>query len=312
MAESAWSRPQPTLRRSVRELITRDRPVRERITTFVRRVYPILSLPAATAFILSDREIRPEYGMNWLRRIGLAVRLYRNTRRTFTGCSYRAHLVMAAKLLEIPSTTEGVVVECGSYLGGTTANLSIVCDIVGRDLIVYDSFEGLPPPRPGDRYAADVGTGFLRGDLERVRDNVARNGVVDRCTFRQGWFSDTLPHHTEPIVLAFLDVDYEASIHDCLVNLWPHLTDTGYLFTDDYPILELSAVFYSERFWQRWMGRTPPGLFGAGGGVGVGQYWVGPYTNIGGNSTYPLQEPGSIAYTRKDFSAEWTYDPDGT
>ena len=113
-----------------------------------------------------------------LRRIGLAVRLYRNTRRTFTGCSYRAHLVMAAKLLEIPSTTEGVVVECGSYLGGTTANLSIVCDIVGRDLIVYDSFEGLPPPRPGDRYAADVGTGFLRGDLERVRDNVARNGVV--------------------------------------------------------------------------------------------------------------------------------------
>ena len=39
---------------------------------------------------------------------------------------------------------EGVVVECGCFLGGSTANLSLVCEVVGRELIVYDSFEGLP------------------------------------------------------------------------------------------------------------------------------------------------------------------------
>ena len=275
----------------------------------MKRAYPVLTLPLAVTFLLSNREIQPEYEMTWLRRIRLALRLYRNTCRVFTGCSYRAHLTMATKLLEVPSTTEGVVVECGSYLGGTTANLSIICDLVGRDLIVYDSFQGLPPAKPNDAYASDAGEGFLHGELETVRSNVARLGEIERCTFRPGWFEDTLPDHEEPIVMAFLDVDHQASIHDCLVNLWPHLTATGYVFTDDFPILDLCAVFYSEEFWKKHFDRRPPGLFGAGSGVGVGQYWVGPYAGIGGNSSYPLQGIGSVAYTRKDFSGSWDFEP---
>lgn len=276
---------------------------------FVKRAYPLLSLPAAVVFLLCDRDIQPEYQMTWWRRIRLAYRLYRNTRRVFTGCSYLAHLAVAAKLLEIPSTTDGVVVECGSYLGGTTANLSVICDLVGRELIVYDSFEGLPAPQANDRYASDAGTGFFRGDLVTVTANVARLGVIERSTFRPGWFCDTLPHHTEPIVLAFLDVDYQASVHDCLVNLWPHLTEEGYLFTDDYPILDLCSVFYSERFWETYLDRTPPGLIGTGSGVSLGQYWLGPFVDMLGNPTYPLQSLGSTAYTRKDFSAWWGYEP---
>ena len=79
------------------------------------------------------------------------LRIYRNWRHIRTGISYKGHLAMAAKLLEIPPSVKGAVVECGCWLGGTT-NLSIICDIVGRDLIVYDSFEGLPAPEAlGDK-----------------------------------------------------------------------------------------------------------------------------------------------------------------
>jgi hypothetical protein len=99
------------------------------------------------------------------------------------------------------------------------------------------------------------------------------------------------------------------SIHQCLVNLWPHLTDQGYLFTDDFAKLDKSAVFYSEEFWRREFDRTPPGLVGAGIGVAVGQYWVGPFSRMGGNPDYPLQQPQSVAYTRKDFSGYWGYVP---
>ncbi len=49
--------------------------------------------------------------------------------------------------------------------------------------------------------------GSFRGDLEVVQQNVRDHGVIERCTFRKGWFSDTLSHHTEPIVLCFVDVD---------------------------------------------------------------------------------------------------------
>ena len=80
----------------------------------------------------------------------LGLRLYRNWRHLATGISYKAHIAMAAKLFEIPPAVKGAVVECGCWLGGTTTNLSIICDVVGRDLIVYDSFEGLPLPLAGD------------------------------------------------------------------------------------------------------------------------------------------------------------------
>src|SRR5207342_2211689 len=111
------------------------------------------------------------YGMTWRKRLALGRRIYRNWRSVKTGTSYKSHLVMAAKLLEVPPKVEGVVVECGSWLGGTTTNLSVICEAVGRDLIVYDSFEGLPAQRPGDNMKPGV-RGSFKGTLEQVQENV--------------------------------------------------------------------------------------------------------------------------------------------
>ena len=165
--------------------------------------------------------------MSWSRKLKLALRMWRNTRRVPTGTSYRAHLAMAVKLLEIPPTAKGVVVECGCWQGGSTVNLSLICDIVDRRLVVYDSFEGLPRAEPNDKYASPYGEGYLAADLDSVKENVRRFGKIECCEFRKGWFRDTLPAHREPIVLCFLDVDYQASLYDCVVNLWPHLTSRG-------------------------------------------------------------------------------------
>jgi O-methyltransferase len=243
--------------------------------------------------------------MTWRRKALLAVRMWRTTRGVFTGTSYKAHLAMAVKLLELPPDVEGVVVECGSFLGGSTANLSLVCDIVGRDLIVYDSFEGLPPPTARDKYATAEATGSLRGDLDVVMDNVSRFGAIDRCTFRKGWFDETLPRHGEPIVLCFLDVDYQASLHQCILNLLPLLTEKGYAFIDEYVLTDYCALFWSERYWRTYFGATPPGLIGAGTGVGVGQYYLGPF-----HEWRWALAPTSVAYTRKDFSGYWSYYPE--
>jgi O-methyltransferase len=275
-----------------------------KLNDWVRRAYIAGSLPIAVLFLFHDRRIHPSYGMTWRKKFRLGWRMYRNTGRIQTGTSYRAHLAMALTLLEIPPSTKGVVVECGCWKGGSTTNLSLVCDIVGRDLIVYDSFEGLPAPRPNDKWAVPSATGFLRGDLDEVRENVRRYGAVERCQFRKGWFSDTLPSHDQPIVLAYLDVDYEASMYDCVVNLWPHVTPKGYVFIDEFTRLDYCAIFFSERFWKEHFDTAPPGLMGAGTGIGIGQYFVGPWRSHG-----PLQHPTSVAYTRKDFYGLWDYVP---
>jgi O-methyltransferase len=269
------------------------------------KAWATISWPATVLYLLYNPRQHPGYGFTWRRKVQLAYRMWRTTRNVTTGTSYKAHLAMASKLVEIPPEVEGAVVECGCWYGGSTANLSLICDIVDRDLIVYDSFEGLPPPEKGDLYAKDEATGLLRAEVDLVRENVRRFGAVGRCTFRKGWFSDTLPDHKEPIALAFLDVDWQASLDDCVRNLWPHLTDKGYVFIDEFVLTDYCALFWSERYWKTRFDTTPPGLIGSGSGVGTGGYFMGPFDEWNW-----IQDPTSVAYTRKDFSGYWGFYPE--
>jgi O-methyltransferase len=285
---------------SIRDRIARWR--KQPLEGHLRRLWSALTVIPTVVFFFLEANIHPAYRIGWPQRLRLGFRMWRNTRRVFTGTSYKAHLAMAVKLFEIPPEVEGAVVECGCYLGGSTANLSLACDLVGRQLIVYDSFEGLPAPTPGDQYAKAEATGLLAADLAMVQDNVRSLGAIDRCSFRKGWFSDTLPHHTEPVVLMFLDVDYQQSLDDCIRYLWPKLTDQGYVFIDEYVLPDYCALFWSERYWRTRFNRHPPGLIGSGSGIGTGGYYLGPFD--WGN------DPTSIAYTRKDMSGFWNYYPD--
>ncbi|NLV55717.1 MAG: hypothetical protein GXY13_08920 [Acidimicrobiales bacterium] len=269
------------------------------------RVFDALAFPVATVSLLHNPKIHKSYRMTWRRKIALARRLRRTTRAVETGTSARVHLAMAARILEIPPDVEGVIVEAGSWKGGTTANLSLIADLAGRDLIVYDSFEGLPEPAEGDRWASPLGQGAFHGGLDEVKANVAAHGAIERCEFRKGWFSDTLGDHTEPIVAMFLDVDHQASIHQCLLGLWPHLWDRGYTFVDEYLRLDYCALFFSERYWRTYFDRPPPGLMGAGTGIPLGQVYVGPHRRLG-----PLERATGVAWTRKDFYGAWDYFPD--
>jgi hypothetical protein len=50
---------------------------------------------------------------------------------------------------------------------------------------------------------------------------------------------------------------------------------------------------------------------GSGTGVGVGQYYLGPWPEMVNGPPIP-QEPTSVAYTRKDFSGYWGFDRDAS
>lgn len=277
----------------------------------VTELFDLLSLPLVILFVLNDRQIHPAHGMSWRKRFELGWKLFRITRALQTGTTYRAHLAMASKILHFGPKDPGVVVECGCWLGGSTACLSVVCDYADRQLIVYDSFEGLPEADPRDEMGRPNTAGWFVGPLETVKANVAAHGVLERCTFRKGWVADTLPQHTEPVILAYLDVDYQESLHDCVVHLWPHLTDTGYVFIDEFHHLRYCALFWSERWWRTYFDAEPPGLLGAGTGIGLGQFWVGPNDGKFGRSKFrPYQAGTSVAYTRKDFSGFWSFYPE--
>jgi O-methyltransferase len=279
---------------------------------FIRTSYQTLSGPLAIIFLTHSRKVCGHYGMTWPKRIALGFRFWRNHARVTTGTSWRAHLVMAMKLLEISPQVSGAVVECGCWKGGSTVNLSLICQITGRQLKVYDSFEGLPPPTAGDIIAERAfKDGFIPGafggSLEEVTENVRKYGAVDACKFYQGWYENTLPHHEGDIVMMFLDVDFYASLHDCLLNLWPSVVDDGVVFLDEYLNIPYCAVFYSEKYWEKYFSSAPPGLVGTGTGVQVGMYYTDPSVRFQHGQ---LQGSESIAYCIKGSRALWDFYPD--
>lgn len=285
---------------------------RDWLAVSVRKAYEFLSSPLAILFLTHSKKVHPGYGMTWRRRMWLGIRFWRNHAKVTSGTSWRAHLIMAMKLLEIPPNREGAVVECGCWKGGATVNLSLICKITGRKLKVYDSFEGLPPPVAGDVIAERTFKkgfipGVFGGTLQEVTDNVRNLGAIDVCEFHKGWFQDTLPHHEGDIALMFLDVDFYASLHDCLLNLWPSVLDGGFVFLDEYLNIPYCAVFYSEKYWDRYFSCAPPGLVGTGTGVQVGMHYTDPSIRF---QRGQLQGSESIAYCIKGTRAVWDFYPE--
>ena len=277
------------------------------MSRLLMKVYYVLTVPISICFILNSKSIHAAYGMSIFKKFRLGLKMFLNKLRIPTGTSYKTHLAMALKILETPPDVPGDIVECGTWKGGCAANLSLVCRIVGRRLRIYDSFEGLPAGEPGDREATGYKKGDYSGTLEEVKSNIERYGAIECCEFVKGWFKDTLPGSKFPVLLAFLDVDLEASLDTCVRNIWPNLVDTGYIFIDECVGVNYCALFYSEKYWERHFKRTPPGLIGAGTGLPLGEYYIGPWPE---KDDHPMWHPTAGAYTRKDMSGYWTFYPE--
>lgn len=286
--------------------------LQKKLLRLTKSSWEVLTSPFAILFISYSFKVKSGYGMTYGKRVRLGFRFWRNYSKVQSGTSWRAHLVMAMKLLEIRPDVQGDVVECGCWKGGATVNLSLICKITGRKLKVYDSFEGLPPPVDGDVIAEKTFKkgfipGIFGGTLDEVQGNVIRLGAYDVCSFHKGWFENTLPDHEGSIVMMFLDVDFYASLHDCLLNLWPSVVEGGFVFLDEYLNLPYCAVFFSEKYWEKYFSCAPPGLIGTGTGVQVGMFYSDPSLRM-----HPLQiqGPNSISYSVKGTRAIWEFYPD--
>ncbi|HKV40003.1 MAG TPA: TylF/MycF/NovP-related O-methyltransferase, partial [Blastocatellia bacterium] len=190
---------------------------------------------------------------------------------------------------------------------GSTANLSLVCALSQRILEVFDSFQGLPEPSAQDRSHKLLGVseihtyqkGSWAGTLEEVKGNIARFGQISVVRFNQGYFDQTLPHFSGKCAFAFLDVDLVDSLETCVRWLWPLMADGGYVFTHEAPHYEIASFFYDKEWWQVNLGCDPPGLVGAGNGLGLFAGTGGFHSDIG----YTIKNPAG-AHIRPQIGLE--------
>jgi O-methyltransferase len=224
-----------------------------------------------------QRETGRPYAVTFPRKLILLATMIRNNFRVPSASNFITHVLMAGEILNVPPDVPGVIVECGCYKGGSTVNLSLIADVCGRQLHVFDSFEGLPKPDAIDaghvviseRLVRTYEQGAYTGTMEEVMDDVRRFGKLASSTFHKGLFANTLPEFDEQVVFAYLDVDLASSEKVCLRHLWPLLVPGAVMFTDEAHHLEIAELFFDRQWWKSELHTRPPGLVGAGSGLGL-------------------------------------------
>jgi hypothetical protein len=147
----------------------------------------------------------------------------------------------------------GDVVECGVWRGGSmqaVARTLLAAGDTTRDLHLFDTYEGMPPPSDRDTRRSDERTAeellaaespedskvWAVATLDDVREGFAQVPYPpERVHFVEGKVEDTIPEHApQRISILRLDTDwYESTRHE-LEHLYPRLSPGGVLLLDDY------------------------------------------------------------------------------
>lgn len=153
----------------------------------------------------------------------------------------QAHTMVGLERLEnVRQCAESVLMEgipgdladCGTWRGGCAIFMrAILAEYgdLGRKVWVADSFQGLLARPPGHE--------ILAVPQEEVQRNFRLYGLLDdQVQFIPGWFHESLPGApVGKLSVLRLDGDHYVAQMPALENLYPRLSEGGYVIIDDYP-----------------------------------------------------------------------------
>lgn len=170
--------------------------------------------------------------------------------RTMTSSEKLFGLISAVRYV-VEHNIPGGIVECGVWRGGSmqaVARTLAESGAVDRDLYLFDTFEGMPPPTEVDRRfdgrsAATMlaeskpnAAVWAAASIDDVRAGMDEVGYpAERIHYVTGRVEETVPGEApERIAILRLDTDwYESTRHE-LEHLYPRLSSGGVLIIDDY------------------------------------------------------------------------------
>jgi O-methyltransferase len=171
--------------------------------------------------------------------------------RTMTSPEKIYPLIQAVRYV-VAAGIDGDLVECGVWRGGSMQAIAwtlLAEGVTDRDLHLFDTFEGMPPPGEHDRRTRDGAPAdqlleqhdqshrvWAYATLDDVREGMAETGYpAERVHLVPGMVEDTVPSQApERISVLRLDTDWYASTKHGLEHLYPRLVPGGVLLLDDY------------------------------------------------------------------------------
>jgi O-methyltransferase len=155
------------------------------------------------------------------------------------------YFTLQSVLKVIDEDVPGVIVEAGCWKGGMCFAMLLVQQkvygCIRKPVHAFDSFQGLPPPRPIDGQAAlnwasdkSAPTYYdnCKADLDEFGNNANRLGVDVYA--HPGLFKDTLPSWKHDVALLRVDCDWFDATTEVLNRLDPKVSTGGRTIIDDY------------------------------------------------------------------------------
>jgi O-methyltransferase len=154
-------------------------------------------------------------------------------------------------LAERPARAGEIMVEAGCWQGGSTAKFSLACRLLGYQLHVYDSFEGVEELSPEMKLRSYDYSGEYKASEQLVREHLARHGAVDTCTIHKGWFAETLAIRpvTAPVRVVYIDCDLARGTREVLQGTVGRLVPDGWVFSQDYHIQPVRELLHDPSSW---------------------------------------------------------------
>lgn len=145
------------------------------------------------------------------------------------------HIVELCGILE-RSRVAGAVVECGVLDGGMAALMAHATRRSGRDLHLFDAWQGLPEAVDRDGVESKKWSGQVVGSPIRV-ERIMRKMKIEpsRVHLHRGWFHETFPQApVGRVALLHVDCDFYEPTRLCLRHWYPVLVPGGFIQLDDY------------------------------------------------------------------------------
>lgn len=163
---------------------------------------------------------------------------------------YSEHsLAMILALALLARDVEGDFVECGVANGGTAAMLAATLKTQpGKELWLYDTFEGMPEPTREDGPDAQSYVGAAKGSEATVREVLSKVGFnIHQSRLIRGLFQETFKQTLpDKIALLHIDADWYESVFIALETLVPRVVDGGVIILDDFGHWEGTRLAFYE------------------------------------------------------------------
>lgn len=136
-------------------------------------------------------------------------------------------------------SVDGVIIECGAFLGATSLMIALLCKLSGIDqkVLMLDRFAGMPAPSDYDLYRTGGELKPPQAQVDALGRQISTLGLEEHVEVLQGLFAETFARlRDRPLRFSFVHIDaniYQSTLEACEFTV-PRVTPSGAVIFDDY------------------------------------------------------------------------------